>query len=159
MSPLIANRWTPIVLLVCSDVFMTFAWYGHLKFKGVPLWKVILASWSIAFCEYVLMVPANRWGNAAYSATELKIIQEVISLVVFCCFAVTYLGEKLHWNHIALSCAFWLRWVSRLFRNGNRSTNRSTIMPKSLGKLKAAFEKNDAALLRGLLERQPDIKR
>jgi len=95
------SRWLPILLLVCSNVFMTFAWYGHLKFKGSALWKAILVSWGIAFFEYVLMIPANRWGNNFYSATELKIIQEVITLTVFCGFAVLYLGEKPRWNHIA----------------------------------------------------------
>lgn len=96
-----ASRWLPIALLICSNVFMTFAWYGHLKFKGAPLWTVILASWGIAFFEYTLMVPANRWGHAAYSATELKIIQEVITLTVFSGFAISYLGESLRWNHLA----------------------------------------------------------
>ena len=95
------SRWAPIVLLTCSNVFMTVAWYGHLKFKGSPLLLVILASWGIAFFEYILMVPANRWGNAHYSATQLKIMQEVITLAVFCGFAVYYLGERIRWNHIA----------------------------------------------------------
>ncbi|MFM2081503.1 MAG: hypothetical protein RL380_194 [Verrucomicrobiota bacterium] len=99
-SPL-QSRWLPILLLACSNVFMTFAWYGHLKFKGKPLLLVILVSWGIAFFEYLLMVPANRWGNATYSATELKIIQEVITLVVFGVFAVVWLHEKLRWNHLA----------------------------------------------------------
>lgn len=80
---------------------MTFAWYGHLKFKDKPLVLVILVSWGIAFFEYVLMVPANRWGNVRFSATELKIIQEVITLLVFGVFAVAYLGEKIKWNHLA----------------------------------------------------------
>ena len=80
---------------------MTFAWYGHLKYKTRALWIVILASWGIAFLEYMLQVPANRWGNAVYSATQLKIIQEVITLIVFVGFAMMYLGEKLRWNHIA----------------------------------------------------------
>ncbi len=91
----------PIVLLLCSNVFMTFAWYGHLKYKSKPLAVVILASWGIAFFEYMLMVPANRWGNSVYSATELKIIQEVVTLSVFSGFAVFYLGEDLRWNHFA----------------------------------------------------------
>jgi uncharacterized protein (DUF486 family) len=95
------SRWLPIVLLTCSNVFMTFAWYGHLKFKGKPLLLVILASWGIAFFEYVLMVPANRWGSSVYSATQLKIIQEVITLAVFVVFAFFYLGERLRWNHLA----------------------------------------------------------
>ncbi len=101
MTDLASSRWLPIVLLVCSNVFMTFAWYGHLKYKHAALPMVILASWGIAFFEYVLMVPANRWGNAVYSATELKIIQEVITLCVFSGFALLYLGEKIRWNHLA----------------------------------------------------------
>jgi uncharacterized protein (DUF486 family) len=95
------QRFVPIGLLTLSNLFMTVAWYGHLRFKGVALPKVILASWSIAFFEYILMVPANRWGNTVYSATQLKIIQEVITLTVFCGFAVMYLGEKIRWNHVA----------------------------------------------------------
>ena len=96
-----SSRWLPIVLLTCSNIFMTFAWYGHLKFKSKPLLLVILASWGIAFFEYLLQVPANRWGNSVYSATELKIIQEVITISVFCVFAISYLHEKLHWHHLA----------------------------------------------------------
>ena len=94
------SRWLPIVLLVCSNLFMTVAWYGHLKFKSKPLLIVILVSWGIAFFEYCLQVPANRWGNSVYSATQLKIIQEVITLVVFCGFAMIYLGERIRWNHV-----------------------------------------------------------
>jgi len=84
-----------------SNLFMTAAWYGHLKFKTKPLWIVILASWGIALLEYCFQVPANRWGSAVYSATQLKIIQEVITLAVFCVFATLYLGERLRWNHVA----------------------------------------------------------
>jgi uncharacterized protein (DUF486 family) len=98
---LMQSRWLPIVLLICSNVFMTIAWYGHLKFKHSLLWQVILVSWGIAFFEYVLQVPANRWGNSVYTATQLKIIQEVITLCVFSGFAIMYLGEKIRWNHIA----------------------------------------------------------
>jgi uncharacterized protein (DUF486 family) len=87
-------RIIPVALLLCSNVFMTFAWYGHLRFKDRPLWLVIVASWAIAFCEYCLAVPANRWGSAVYSAAELKAIQEVITLGVFVAFSVTYLGQK-----------------------------------------------------------------
>ncbi len=104
MTSWLENRWMPILLLCCSNVFMTFAWYGHLKHKAAPLWMAILVSWGIAFFEYLLMVPANRWGNAVYSATQLKIIQEVITLTVFCGFAITYLGERLRWNHFAAFC-------------------------------------------------------
>jgi uncharacterized protein (DUF486 family) len=89
----------PIVLLLCSNIFMTFAWYGHLKFTHRPLWMVIFASWGIAFIEYCLAVPANRWGAAVYSPAELKTMQEVITLVVFAAFAVFYLGERLNLNH------------------------------------------------------------
>ena len=95
------SAWLPIVMLTISNIFMTFAWYGHLKFKGSALWLAILASWGIAFFEYLIMVPANRWGNSIYSTTELKVIQEVITLTVFSAFVVFYAGEKLRWNHIA----------------------------------------------------------
>jgi uncharacterized protein len=98
------SRLTPILLLTASNVFMTFAWYGHLKYKSAPLWLVILASWGIAFFEYCLMVPANRWGHSHYSAIELKIIQEVITLSVFSGFVIVYLGERLRWNHVAAFC-------------------------------------------------------
>jgi hypothetical protein len=101
MNDLTQSRWLPIVLLTCSNVFMTFAWYGHLKFKSKPLLLVILASWGIAFFEYCFQVPANRWGNSVYSASQLKIIQEVITLSVFVGFAVLYLGERIRWNYIA----------------------------------------------------------
>lgn len=89
----------PIVLLSVSNLFMTFAWYGHLKFKAAPLLLVILASWGIAFFEYCLAVPANRWGHSVYSAAELKTIQEVITLIVFAGFSVWVLKEPLGWNH------------------------------------------------------------
>jgi uncharacterized protein len=89
----------PIGLLVASNLFMTFAWYGHLKFPAAALWVVVLISWGIAFFEYWLAVPANRIGHAVFSASELKTIQEVISLSVFALFAVFYLGERLTWNH------------------------------------------------------------
>jgi hypothetical protein len=81
-------------MLVCSNVFMTFAWYGHLRFKDRPLWAVILVSWGIAFFEYCLAVPANRWGSGVYSAAELKAIQEVVTLTVFVVFSFLYLGQK-----------------------------------------------------------------
>jgi uncharacterized protein len=96
MHPQIA----PIVLLVASNVFMTFAWYGHLKFKTSPLWIAVIASWGIAFFEYWLAVPANRVGSAFYSAAELKTMQEVITLIVFAGFSVLYLKEPLGWSHL-----------------------------------------------------------
>jgi uncharacterized protein len=89
-----------IGLLLASNVFMTFAWYGHLKYKETALVTVILASWGIAFLEYCLMVPANRIGHGHFSAAELKTIQEVITLSVFAVFSVLYLKEPLHWNHL-----------------------------------------------------------
>lgn len=90
----------PIVLLLGSNIFMTFAWYGHLKFTNRPLWIVILASWGIAFFEYCLQVPANRIGYGPYSAAQLKTLQEIITLSVFVVFSVTYLGATLRWNHL-----------------------------------------------------------
>jgi uncharacterized protein (DUF486 family) len=95
------SRWLPIVLLTCSNVFMTFAWYGHLKFKTKPLLLVILVSWGIAFLEYCFQVPANRWGSNSYSPYQLKIIQEVITLAVFVVFAFFYFKTWPAWNHIA----------------------------------------------------------
>jgi len=92
-------HWTPIVLLIGSNLFMTVAWYGHLKFKESPLPLVILASWAIAFVEYCLAVPANRIGHAVYSAAELKTMQEVITLVIFAGFSVWVLGEPLTCKH------------------------------------------------------------
>ena len=90
----------PILLLVCSNVFMTFAWYGQLRFPNTALWILIPVSWGIAFFEYCLAVPANKIGHQVYSAAQLKTMQEVITLLVFAVFSVTYLGEALKWNHI-----------------------------------------------------------
>ena len=91
----------PIGLLIASNIFMTFAWYGHLRFKETALPVVVMASWGIAFFEYCLAVPANRIGHATYSVAELKTMQEVITLVVFAGFSVLWLGESLKWNHAA----------------------------------------------------------
>ncbi|WP_072394673.1 DMT family protein [Hyphomicrobium sp. CS1GBMeth3] len=90
---------SPILLLVASNVFMTFAWYGHLKFKAIPIWVAILASWGIAFFEYCLAVPANRIGHGVYTTAELKTIQEVITLTVFAGFSVLVMKEPLTLNH------------------------------------------------------------
>jgi uncharacterized protein (DUF486 family) len=107
-----ANRFRPraimllpppvltILLLTASNVFMTFAWYGHLKFRTAPMMVAILASWGIAFFEYLLQVPANRIGYGALSAAQLKTIQEVITLSVFAVFSVAWLGESLRWSHL-----------------------------------------------------------
>jgi len=91
--------FAPILLLCCSNIFMTFAWYGQLKYPGVALWVVIPLCWGIAFFEYCFAVPANRIGHQVYSAAQLKTMQEVITLVVFAIFSVTWLGEPLRWNH------------------------------------------------------------
>lgn len=99
MDTLLSPRVLPVLMLVGSNVFMTFAWYGHLKFKTSPIWMAVIASWMIAFFEYWLAVPANRIGSQAYSAAELKTIQEVVTLTVFAVFSVFYLKEALTWNH------------------------------------------------------------
>ena len=90
----------PLAMLVASNVFMTFAWYGHLKFKETPLWIVILASWGIAFFEYCIQVPANRMGSSFFSVAQLKVAQEVITLTVFAGFSVFFLKEELKWNYL-----------------------------------------------------------
>jgi uncharacterized protein len=89
-----------VALLAISNVFMTFAWYGHLKYKSSALWKVILVSWGIALLEYCFQVPANRLGHQRFSAAQLKVMQEVITLVVFAGFSITYLREGLRWNYL-----------------------------------------------------------
>lgn len=91
---------TPIVLLVISNIFMTFAWYGHLKFRSSALWLVILVSWGIALFEYCFQVPANRIGYGVYNAAQLKTIQEVITLIIFSFFSVFYLKEQFKWNYL-----------------------------------------------------------
>jgi len=115
MNDLTQSRWLPIVLLTFSNLFMTFAWYGHLKHKNTPIFLVILVSWGIALFEYILQVPANRWGSNTYSTYQLKIIQEVITLSVFVVFAFFYFKTLPAWNHIvafvfilaAVAFAFW----------------------------------------------------
>ena len=100
MPQLLTSPLAPIVLLILSNVFMTFAWYGHLKFTDRPLWVVVLASWGIAFIEYWLAVPANRFGALVYSPAQLKTMQEVITLVVFAVFSVLYLKAAFTLNHL-----------------------------------------------------------
>ena len=96
---------TTAVLLIFSNVFMTFAWYGHLKYGHAwPLWKAILVSWCIALIEYCLAVPANRWGYGHFSGFQLKILQEVVTLAVFLVFGVLFLQEKVAWNYIVAFC-------------------------------------------------------
>ena len=91
---------TPVILLTVSNIFMTFAWYGHLRYRQSALWIVILVSWGIAFFEYCFQVPANRIGSYVYSAAQLKTIQEIITLVVFSVFSVAYLKEQFRWNYL-----------------------------------------------------------
>jgi uncharacterized protein (DUF486 family) len=100
MPQALTSPLAPVVLLIMSNVFMTFAWYGHLKFTDRPLWVVVLASWGIAFVEYWLAVPANRLGVLVYSPAQLKTMQEVITLVVFAVFSVLYLKEAFTLNHL-----------------------------------------------------------
>ena len=97
MSP----HTAPILLLIASNVFMTFAWYGHLRFTAAPLWAAVMASWGIAFFEYWLAVPANRIGASVYTAAELKTMQEVITLAVFAVFSTTWLGQPFTLTHAA----------------------------------------------------------
>lgn len=94
------RQFLPIILLTISNVFMTFAWYGHLKFKSTALWVVILVSWGIALFEYCFQVPANRIGHEYFSAAQLKTMQEVITLVVFSVFSILYLKEEFRWNYL-----------------------------------------------------------
>ena len=101
MAMILSPKILPILLLIVSKVFMSFAWYGHLKFKTAPLYAAVLFSWGIAFFEYWLAVPANRIGHQDYSAAELKTIQEVVTLSVFVVFSVFYLKEGITWNHAA----------------------------------------------------------
>ena len=98
--PTVSPTLLPVLMLFASNIFMTFAWYGHLKFKESPLPMVVLASWGIAFVEYWLAVPANRWGSAVYSAAQLKTMQEVITLLIFAVFSVLYLKEPFTWNYV-----------------------------------------------------------
>ena len=109
-----------ILLLFCSNVFMTFAWYGHLKYgHSWPLWKAILVSWTIALCEYCLAVPANRLGFVQFSGFQLKIIQEIITLIVFMVFAITFLKERLAWNYVV---AFAFLGVAAFFAFAFKAT-------------------------------------
>lgn len=104
-----------IILLLISNIFMTFAWYGHLRFKHKALWVVILVSWLIAFFEYCFQVPANRMGHGIFTAVQLKTIQEVITLMVFCVFSVLYLKEEFRWNH-AVGFLFLIAAVFFIFK-------------------------------------------
>lgn len=105
-----------ILLLLASNIFMTIAWYGHLKHPATSLWKAVLVSWGIAFFEYCLMVPANRWGfSNGFTGFQLKMTQEVITLIVFSVFAIVYLKEPFHWKYL-VSFAFLLGAVYFMFK-------------------------------------------
>ncbi|WP_419827410.1 DMT family protein [Sphingomonas sp.] len=114
---MLSPRLLPVLLLVGSNLFMTFAWYGHLKFRDRPLWIVVLASWGIAFFEYWLAVPANRIGSTVYSAAQLKAMQEVVTLTIFSIFSWAYLGQRIGWSQAAgfalIACGAFF-----LFRGG-----------------------------------------
>jgi uncharacterized protein len=102
-----------VLLLICSNIFMTFAWYGHLRFRSEALWKVTLASWGIAFFEYCFQVPANRIGSYEFTPPQLKVIQEIITLSIFPIFSIFYLGDRFKWNHgvgfaLIVAAAFFL---------------------------------------------------
>ncbi|OGW44025.1 MAG: hypothetical protein A2132_00895 [Nitrospirae bacterium RBG_16_43_11] len=106
---------TTVILLTISNIFMTIAWYGHLKYKDSPLWKVIIISWLIAFLEYCFQVPANRIGHYHFSAAQLKTIQEVITLIVFSVFSILYLKEEFRWNY-AVGFLFMIVAVFFIFK-------------------------------------------
>ncbi len=112
------NAIVTVVLLIISNVFMAFAWYGHLRFKTSPLWEAILISWLIAFFEYCFQVPANRIGSYEFSAAQLKIIQEVITLGVFSVFSVLYLKQQFQWNYL-VAFGFLIGAVLFVFVGGN----------------------------------------
>ena len=114
-----------IILLTISNIFMTFAWYGHLRFRESPLWMAIVVSWMIAFFEYCFQVPANRIGADRFSPVQLKVIQEVITLIVFCVFVTFYFGEHLRWNH-AVSAAFLVGAVFFAFRPALRTARKAS---------------------------------
>jgi uncharacterized protein (DUF486 family) len=114
-----------IILLTISNLFMVFAWYGHLRFKSAPLVTVILASWGIAFFEYCFMVPANRLGHGQFTTIQLKVIQEVLTLVVFGFFVILYMGESLRWNHL-VSFAFLVAAVYFVFGFSPPALNKTS---------------------------------
>ncbi|CAN7196203.1 DMT family protein [Aminobacter aminovorans] len=115
MAFLLSPKVLPVLMLIASNVFMTFAWYGHLKFKAAPLYAAVIFSWLIAFFEYWLAVPANRIGHEVYTAAELKTMQEVITLSVFVIFSVFYLKEGITWNH-AMGFALIAGGAALIFR-------------------------------------------
>jgi uncharacterized protein (DUF486 family) len=120
-----------VLLLIASNAFMTVAWYGHLKFKGVPLWQAIVVSWGIAFFEYCLQVPANRWGSGQFSVTQLKIMQEVITLSIFTLFSLVVFREVPRWNHV-VAYALIIAAVGFAFLPGKGTTPPGEGTPPSV---------------------------
>jgi uncharacterized protein (DUF486 family) len=114
-----------VALLTISNIFMTFAWYGHLRFRSVPLWEAIAVSWLIALFEYCFQVPANRIGSYQFSAAQLKIIQEIITLVVFAFFSVLYLKQQFRWNYL-VAFVFILAAAYFVFAGGNAAADSET---------------------------------
>ena len=135
-----------VVLLTISNIFMTFAWYGHLKYKGSPLGIVILVSWGIAFFEYCFQVPANRIGHGTFTAAQLKIMQEVITLVVFAGFSMLYLKEEFRWNY-AVGFVLILAAVAVVFGfgNGPASEHEATSGPEISAIESAAVDSVESA--------------
>lgn len=131
MNELVQWRWSAILFLTASNVFMTFAWYGHLKFKSAPLWLAILASWGIALFEYILMVPANRWGSSHFSVFQLKIIQEVITLVVFTAFAVLFIGTRLKWNYVVAFICILAAVAFTFMPDSKKETKKEPVIVES----------------------------
>jgi uncharacterized protein len=129
LATLVSAHSRPILLLIGSNLFMTFAWYGHLRFKQVPLMGVIVASWAIAFVEYCMAVPANRWGSAVYTTAQLKTMQEVITLLVFVGFSILYLREPMTWNAAPFRRRFFERALSRCrARRTSTACSRSAVV-------------------------------
>ncbi|MES2572384.1 MAG: DMT family protein [Verrucomicrobiota bacterium] len=129
-----------LLLLLCSNIFMTFAWYGHLKFgHDWPLWRAILISWMIALIEYCFAVPANRIGFGQYTGFQLKVLQEAVTLVIFLIFAVTFLKERIAWNYIVSFCLLILAVVFAFaFKPAGELAQETKPQPT----LSAAAEKN-----------------
>ena len=129
-----------IILLTISNVFMTFAWYGHLKYKNQALWLVILVSWGIAFFEYCFQVPANRWGHGQFSTTQLKVMQEVITLAVFCIFLLLYMREPLRWNYLAgFACLIAAVFFVFAFREEPAQAGATTVVGEAVSQLNPAY--------------------
>ena len=133
--PTISPLVLPVLMLFASNVFMTFAWYGHLKYRESWLPLAVMVSWGIAFFEYWLAVPANRWGSAVYTAAQLKTMQEVITLIVFAGFSVLYLKEPLGWNHgLGFALIALGAFISTNGRDAPRLCERKRSNPESRGR-------------------------